>query len=119
MTYIEQANVKPYGTIYRLTQEQVDDLVKGFVKEKIGVDLNLTISCYEEDYDMYVEWDDEECDEEVYEKATDFGLNPDESFMNRDYLFQAIFGSENIGYRHEDQFEEEFYEFIVEEQVKN
>lgn len=120
MNFIEKEGKEEVGKLYRFTQEEIDSLVKKFMKEQIGLDLNMWVACSGADYDVIVDWDMGDIEafeiaagEEKLNKIDEWGLHPEELFNNRNYIFQAMFKTDNIGYRYDTEFEEPFYEFII------
>lgn len=108
--YIENKGIKPSGVYYTFSQEEIEKLIIDFVKEKTGFVLNLTVGCLDEFYDVYVAWEDQDEDLidsfEAFETLQEYKgnnyrplyLSKEEDFLNRDAIFQEMFGSESIGY---------------------
>lgn len=118
MNYALKNGYKPSGEIYILSQEEINKLVNEYVKEKVGIELNLKVSCLDEEYDVYIEWNEEEEIEEIYsdeqlKKIEELGLQPEEDFINRDNLIQAIFGSKDASIIALLELQEETYEVFV------
>jgi len=119
MSYIKQIGIKPTGEFYSFTQTEINKLVREFVKSRTGFDLDLTVGCLDEPYDVYISWNDES--EELLEAFAShqensdnpLGLHPEEDFMNRDHIFQEIFGVQVIGYECNFELEEEEYTLFI------
>jgi len=118
-TYIETIGVKPTGTYYSFTQTEIDKLVVDFVENRTGFELDLTVGCLDENYDVYISWNDgSEAFTTTYQSFEDDSSNPigistEEDFMNRDNIFQEIFGVTAIGYEcNFDTVETEYTLFI-------
>jgi len=105
MNFLETKNSKPAGVYYQFTEEEITKLVVDFVAEQTGAKLDLRVSCLDEEYDVYVHWDEEDAEkfektasEELQKAVSDFGITESEDFMNRDTIFEKMFKSESIGY---------------------
>lgn len=123
--YIENKGIKPTGIFYTFTQAEIDKLVVDFVKEKTGFVLDLTVGCLDEIYDVYLTWRDE--DEDLIYSFEEFEtlkgnegngyrplyLSKEEDFLNRDSIFEKMFGTDSIGYACEGYGDKVEYTFTL------
>lgn len=118
--YIQQKGYKPLGEIYRFKEEELEQILIDFVKEKTGLELKLQLGCLDEEYDVYVRWDiddyediDEAFTPEEWKRINEVGLSTEEDFMNRDLLLSQVFGSDFVSITFDFESDENEYEVFV------
>lgn len=83
-SYIKEKGLEPTGVYYSFYKDDLEELIKSYVKKETGLDLNLVIDCYDHPFDVFIRWNDES-EENV--KAYEVYLEEGKKKSSKDYLF--------------------------------
>ncbi len=118
LAYIQQKGYQPIGEFHVFEESVLQGLMIDFVKEETKLDVELRLSCLDDEYDVFVHWNNDKQNntespytDNQWTVIETVGLHPEDDFINRNILLMRLFETEHPSARFDSELKE--YEIFI------